>query len=56
MRHFIELAEAGFYDNTIIHDYTSNDWYGGGYVYNQEAYADAGSNNALDDYLNDPDY
>lgn len=56
VRHFIELAEAGFYDNTIIHDYTSNDWYGGGYVYNQEAYADAVSNNALDDYLNDPDY
>ena len=33
VRHFIELADAGFYDNTIIHNYTSNDWYGGGYSY-----------------------
>ena len=26
VRHFIELADAGFYDNTVIHDYRSNDW------------------------------
>ena len=29
--HFIELADAGFYDGTIIHNYTSNFLYGGGY-------------------------
>lgn len=33
VRHFIELADSGFYDNTIIHNYTSTDWYGGGYDY-----------------------
>ncbi len=36
VRHFIELADEGFYDNTIIHNYTSNDWYGGGYSYISE--------------------
>lgn len=34
VQHFIELADAGFYDNTIIHDYKSSDWVGGGYSYN----------------------
>lgn len=56
VRHFIELAEAGFYDNTIIHDYASNDWYGGGYTYDETAYADAFENGAFDDYLNDSRY
>lgn len=31
VQHFIELAQAGFYDGTIIHDYQSNFLYGGGY-------------------------
>ncbi|MBE7088578.1 MAG: hypothetical protein E7370_03545 [Clostridiales bacterium] len=39
VKHFIELADEGFYDNTIIHNYTTNDWYGGGYGYNAETYA-----------------
>lgn len=56
VRHFIELAESGFYDNTIIHDYANNDWYGGGYSYDEAAYTEAEDNNALDDYLNDADY
>ena len=56
VRHFIELAEAGFYNNTIIHDYASNDWYGGGYTYDETAYADAFENGAFDDYLNDSRY
>lgn len=51
VRHFIELAEAGFYNNTIIHDYTSNDIYGGGYEYIADAYADAIENDTMDDYL-----
>lgn len=53
VRHFIELAESGFYDNTIIHNYASNDWYGGGYSYDAEAYADAEENDAFDDYFED---
>lgn len=53
VRHFIELAEAEFYNDTVIHDYASNDWYAGGYAYNEEAYADAYENNAMDDYFND---
>ncbi len=43
VRHFIELADSGFYDNTIIHNYTSTDWYGGGYTYDgdsEQTYAD----------------
>ena len=34
VQHFIELADAGFYNDTIIHDYKSSDWFGGGYSYN----------------------
>ncbi len=33
VQHFIELADEGFYDNTIIHDYKSSDWVGGAYDY-----------------------
>lgn len=56
VRHFIELADAGFYDNTIIHDYTANDWYGGGYAYDEEAYAAASEDDGFEDYLNDSRY
>lgn len=38
VKHFIELADAGFYDNTIIHSYESSYFYGGGYSYNAEGY------------------
>lgn len=31
VQHFIELADAGFYDGTCIHDYTATALYGGGY-------------------------
>ena len=31
VQHFIELADAGYYDGTCIHDYTSNALYAGGY-------------------------
>lgn len=37
VQHFIELADAGFYDNTIIHNYTTSDWMGGAYSYSDEA-------------------
>lgn len=33
VQHFIELADNHFYDNTIIHDYQTSNWYGGGYSY-----------------------
>ena len=35
VKHFIELADSGFYDNTIIHDYQSDFIYGGGYAYSE---------------------
>lgn len=38
VRHFIELAKENFYDNTIIHDYKTTDWFTGGYEYNEEDY------------------
>ena len=38
VKHFIELADAGFYDNTIIHSYESSYFYGGGYTYNDAGY------------------
>lgn len=33
VKHFIELADNGFYDNTIVHDYMSSTWQCGGYNY-----------------------
>ena len=38
VKHFIELADAGFYNNTIIHSYEASYFYGGGYAYNAEGY------------------
>ncbi len=52
VRHFIELADAGFYDNTIVHDYIKSDsWVTGGFSYNADAYADAISYERMSDYL-----
>lgn len=56
VRHFIELADAGFYDNTIIHDFGSNDIYGGGFRYDAEAYAEAIEGNSADEYLDNSEY
>ncbi len=38
VQHFIELADAGYYDGTVIHDYRSNGifLYGGAYRYNAD--------------------
>lgn len=33
VQHFIELADNGFYNDTIIHNYQSSYWYGGGFDY-----------------------
>ncbi len=37
VQHFIELADAGYYDGTCIHDYQSSGFflYGGAYVYDE---------------------
>lgn len=32
VKHFIELADAGYYDGTVIHNYNSSFLYGGGYT------------------------
>ena len=32
VQHFIELADAGYYDGTCIHDYDGSKMYGGGYT------------------------
>lgn len=39
VRHFIELANASFYDNVVIHDFDSSDWFTGGYSYDADDYA-----------------
>lgn len=40
VKHFIELADAGFYNETVIHDYQTKDWFGGGYDYVEEQTGD----------------
>lgn len=58
VQHFIELADNGFYDNMIVHNYnSSSDWFTGAYAYDEEAYRAAYKNGsgALGDYL-DGDY
>lgn len=49
--HFIELADNGFYDNTIIHDYESSYWYAGGYSYDGENYKNDFNENGLGEYV-----
>jgi cyclophilin family peptidyl-prolyl cis-trans isomerase len=57
VQHFIELADNGFYDNTIIHDYQTSYWYGGGYTYSTEdsdtasSYANSFSLKSMVNYL-----
>ena len=36
VQHFIELADEGFYNDTIIHNNQSSYWYGGGYNYRED--------------------
>lgn len=56
VQHFIELADNGFYNNTIIHDCQTSNWYGGGYSYvagdEDGSYASAYANGGLLEYLN----
>lgn len=34
VQHFIELADGGFYNNMIVHNYTTTNWFTGAYAYN----------------------
>lgn len=51
VRHFLELAENGYYSDMLVHDYRSNDWITGGFKYSGQEYADAVETNGLVDYL-----
>lgn len=51
VRHFIELAESGIYNDMLIHDYRSSDWLSGGFAYNAAEYEAAAEINAYADYL-----
>ena len=67
VQHFIELADEGFYNNMIVHNYTESDWITGGYSYNgiyyeydsakgeevpiETKYSDSFSSSLMADYL-----
>ncbi|MDE7330359.1 MAG: peptidylprolyl isomerase [Clostridia bacterium] len=54
VRHFIELADSGFYDNTVVHDFDTSDWFTGGYSYDAEDYTAKKDNaNTLTEYFSD---
>ena len=57
VQHFIELADAGYYNNMIVHNYTGTEWYTGGYSYEADdehyAYTTAYTNGDMTDYLNE---
>lgn len=42
VRHFIELADAGYYNGTCIHNYTDSILYAGGYTYNKDQTTNGG--------------
>lgn len=45
VQHFIELADNGFYNDIVIHDYNSGgDWFTGGYKYDKDNYTAYSSN------------
>ena len=53
VKHFIELSKAGFYDNTVIHDYETGEWYTGMYSYDKDAYSAAvsGDSGSVGEYF-----
>lgn len=50
VRHFIELADAGFYNDMLVHNYTSQDWYTGGYAYDAEKFESYKSSENFTEY------
>ena len=55
VRHFIELADSGFYNNMIVHDYQAADWLSGGYKYDAASYSSGATSGTLSDYFNNED-
>lgn len=54
VKHFIELAKAGYYNDMIVHDYYSGEWFTGAYSYDAEYSASAaGDSGAMNDYLSE---
>lgn len=61
VQHFIELADAGFYNDVIIHNYSSADWITGAYSYDssdtvgyEASYASSGNDSGrMVEYLED---
>lgn len=57
VQHFIELADAGYYNNMIVHNYGTTDWYTGGYSYEATdenfAYTTAYEKSDMTDYLDE---
>ena len=60
VQHFVELADSGFYNDIIVHNYTSSDWITGAYSYNAKDatsgeviidYSTAFTNSAMAEYL-----
>ncbi len=51
VQHFIELADNGFYNNMIVHDYKTNDWFTGGYAYTAEYGDYTGGGSQMAQYL-----
>lgn len=55
VRRFIELTDEGFYDNMIIHDYQTNDWFTGAYSYDKDDYASkVGNKEQMAEYFYSP--
>jgi len=52
VKHFIQLAKKGFYDNTIVHDYSTGEWITGLFGYNAAEYGSAtGASGSMSDYF-----
>ncbi len=54
VQHFIELADSGFYNDTIVHDYKSSDWVAGAYGYDDAetvGYVASYGRSAMAEYL-----
>ena len=53
VRHFIELADSGYYNDMLVHNYGTQDWYTGGYSYDADKFATALSTENFAQYLED---
>ena len=53
VRHFIELADNGFYEDMLVHNYGTQDWYTGGYTYNPQLFSSASTTEAFAQYIED---